>query len=116
MRIFWIILAVAFLAAGVIGLVLPVMPTVPFVVLSAYCAAKGSPKLYNWLINNKTFGPMILDWQQRGAIARKTKWITTISLFFAIVLAFLLKLHPLLILIEAGIFIVILIFVWTRPE
>ncbi len=116
MRLIWLLIGWVSLGVGAIGLILPVMPTVPFVLLAAFCFARGSKTVYNWLIHNKTFGPMIKDWQERGAISRKTKWITTISLIAAVFLAIAIGAPTLVIIIEALIFLAILIFVWSRPD
>lgn len=53
---------------GIIGLALPVMPTVPFLLLAAYCFEKGSPRLHGWLMNHPRFGPPIEDWQRHRVI------------------------------------------------
>ncbi len=116
MRLIWILVGAIALILAIIGLVLPVMPTVPFVIISAYCFAKGYPKVYQWMLRNKYFGPIIRDWQERGAISRRTKWITTISLIAALILAYAIHLAPVWIVIEGVIFAIILVFVWTRPE
>lgn len=116
MRLIWNIIGAVSFLLGAIGLVLPVMPTVPFVIIAAYCFARGNPKVYEWMLDNKYCGPIIRDWQERGAISRKTKWITTISLGAAVVLAYALKINPVWIAVEAIIFIFVLAFVWTRPE
>ncbi|MGL4325682.1 MAG: YbaN family protein [Beijerinckiaceae bacterium] len=58
---------------GAIGIVLPLLPTVPFVILAAFCFAKGSPRLEAWLLNHPAFGHHIRAWRERGAISRKGK-------------------------------------------
>lgn len=73
MRMIWTILGFAALAIGAIGVILPILPTTPFVILAAFFFAKGSPALQAWLEAHHVFGPMIEDWRQRGAIARKYK-------------------------------------------
>lgn len=75
-----------------LGAILPGLPTTPFVLVAAACFAKSSPKLDNWLRNNRVFGPLIKDWQQHRCISGKTKLIAVLmilgfgsySLFFAI--------------------------------
>jgi len=68
-------LAVGFAALllGGIGLFVPLLPTVPFVILAAFCFARSSPRLENWLLSHRTFGPHISAWRSRGAISRKGK-------------------------------------------
>lgn len=75
-----------------LGAILPGLPTTPFVLVAAACFAKSSPKLDNWLRNNRVFGPLIKDWQQHRCISGKTKLIAVLmilgfgsySLFFAL--------------------------------
>jgi len=61
------------LVAGIIGVFLPILPTTPFVLLSAWCFFRSSDKLYEWVINNETFGPTIMNYQQGKGITQKTR-------------------------------------------
>ena len=61
------------LLLGGAGIVLPLLPTVPFVILAAFFFAKGSPRLERWLVEHPQFGPHISAWRTRGAISRKGK-------------------------------------------
>ncbi len=72
-RILWIMAGLASLATGIIGIVLPVLPTTPFLLLAAFCFARGSERMSNWLINHPRFGPPIADWQKYGAISSSAK-------------------------------------------
>jgi uncharacterized membrane protein YbaN (DUF454 family) len=72
-------LAMFFLLLGFIGVFTPIIPTMPFVLLSAVCFARSSPRFYNWLMNHQWFGPSLRDWKTTGGIRRKNK-ILAISL------------------------------------
>ena len=61
------------LILGAIGLLLPLLPTVPFVILAAFFFARGSPSLERWLVEHPRFGTHIEAWRSRGAISRKGK-------------------------------------------
>ncbi|MGV3725662.1 YbaN family protein [Hydrogenophaga sp.] len=63
------------LVLGVIGVVLPGLPTTPFVLLAAACYAKASPRLHAWLLHHRLFGPMVSDWEQHRSLTRRTKTI-----------------------------------------
>lgn len=77
MRWAWWLLAYAALGLGLVGLVVPGLPTVPFVLLAAYAAARGSDALHRWLLADPRLGPMIRDWQAQGQVARRAKWLAT---------------------------------------
>ena len=87
MRWFWLGLAITSLALGVIGIVLPGLPTTPFVLLAAFAAARGSPRLHAWLRAHRVFGPMIIDWQREGAVswrAKRAAWLSMVLCAFVI--------------------------------
>ncbi len=78
------------IALGVIGIVLPLLPTTPFILLAAACFAKSSKKFHSWLINHPLFGPIINNFQNGQGIPRHVKikvilfiWLTlSISMYF----------------------------------
>lgn len=80
MRIFWIICGSLALALGVLGIALPVLPTTPFVLLAAFCYARGSDRMHAWLLRNRLFGPMIADWQAEGAISARARTLAVGSM------------------------------------
>ncbi len=73
----WLLLGWVAVGFGVLGIALPILPTVPFLLLAAFCFEKGSPKLHRWLLGHPTFGPPIRDWQEHRVIRPKTKLIAT---------------------------------------
>ena len=72
-RTSYLIVGLLSLLLGAIGLFAPLLPTVPFIILAAFCFARSSPRLEQWLIAHKQFGPHILAWRSRGAISRAGK-------------------------------------------
>jgi uncharacterized membrane protein YbaN (DUF454 family) len=68
------------LVLGLIGVVLPGLPTTPFVLLAAACYAKASPRLHGWLVNHRLLGPMVRDWEQHRSLTRRTKAIAITSM------------------------------------
>lgn len=74
-RLLWRLLALFALALGFIGLFLPVMPTVPFVLLAAWAAGRGWPQLEAWMLDHPRYGPPIRHWREQGAVPRKAKWL-----------------------------------------
>jgi uncharacterized membrane protein YbaN (DUF454 family) len=69
----WRVLGGVSLFLGAIGVVLPLLPTTPFVILAAFAFAKSAPRLHRKLLRNPTFGPMIIRWGEKGAIAPRHK-------------------------------------------
>jgi hypothetical protein len=69
-------------ALGAAGLVLPVLPTTPFMLLAAFCFARASPALHRRLVQSRVFGPTIVEWQRHRAIPWRTK-IAAIALMSA---------------------------------
>lgn len=114
MRYVWLICGLIAVGLGVIGLLLPIMPTVPFLLLASFCFARSSPRLEAWLMNHPRFGPPIRDWRARGAIAPRVKWvaIATMAGSFCIGIALL---PPLLLALQGAILLAVSIFIATRP-
>lgn len=82
-RAILIIIGTASLAVGVVGVFVPILPTTPFLLLSAACYARSSKRFYNWLISNRLFGDYIRNYLERKGIPLRVKaaslallWIT----------------------------------------
>lgn len=69
----YLFVGVISLVAGIIGIFLPILPTTPFILLSAWCFFRSSSKIYKWVIANKRFGPTIENYQQGKGITTATK-------------------------------------------
>lgn len=103
------------LGLAVLGAILPLMPSTVFVILAAFFFGKSSPRLEAWLMDNKTFGPPLRLWREKGAIPRKGKIAALAA--FAISAVSTLILAPLpwsLAAPAAG--IIGGVWIWTRPE
>lgn len=72
-RLFFAALGVLFVGVGLVGAVLPVLPTTPFMLLAAACFVRASPRFYNWLLNTRTFGPLIREWRRYHSIPWRAK-------------------------------------------
>lgn len=83
-----------FLAAGwicvalaVLGIVLPVLPTTPFLLLAAYCFSRSSDRLHAWLLSHRWFGPGIRNYRDGRGMSGRDKAVTLASLWLSILLA-----------------------------
>ena len=85
-RITFVVLGCVSLALAVIGVVLPILPTVPFLALAAFCSAKSSDRLNNWLINTKFYQNNLADFKAGKGMTVKTKVriLATVTLVMAI--------------------------------
>lgn len=104
------------LILGCIGIFLPLLPTTPFILLSAYCFSRSSERLHQWLVTHQKMGLHIRDWQQNGSISKAAKTKATVLIIgtFAITFAVVNVALPVKGLI-ALIGVSVLTFIWTRP-
>ena len=116
MRIFWLSLGLLCVALGLVGVVLPLLPTVPFMLLAAFCFARSSERLHHWLISHPNFGPAITDWHERGAVSPRAKRLATISIVAVFAVSLILQVRPMVLIIQAVVLSTVLLFLWTRPN
>lgn len=78
------LLGVGHLCVGlaVLGAFLPLLPTTPFLLLAAACYMRASARFYNWLLNTRTFGPMIVNWREHRSVSPQHK---ALAIFFILV-------------------------------
>jgi uncharacterized membrane protein YbaN (DUF454 family) len=72
------------LATGIVGIVVPILPTTPFLLLAAGCYLRSSPRFYNWLMGNRFFGAYIRNYIEGRGIPVKVKLLTIILLWATI--------------------------------
>ena len=116
MRWAWWLLAYLALGLAILGVVLPVLPTVPFVLVAAYAAARGSDRLHRWLVNHPRFGPMITDWSETGSVSRKAKWLATGSMLFCAAILIVFAPRWWIAAVACAIMACVGTWIWFRPE
>ncbi|MGB8622940.1 MAG: YbaN family protein [Paracoccaceae bacterium] len=116
MRLLWLFAGLVSIGLGMVGAVLPLLPTVPFLLLAAFFFARSSERLHNWLLTHPSFGAPIIDWQERGAISRRAKWIASLSMVAAFGISLALGVPPIILLVQAIVLSMVALFIWTRPE
>jgi len=106
-----------FLALGIIGAVLPILPTTPFLILALACFANSSPRFHQMLLNNRWFGAALQQWEESRSISRasKIKAMLMVVLTFSVSIGVLHGKLPLqLMLLTLG--CVLLVFMWRMKE
>ena len=115
-RTIWLAVGTLSLGCGIAGAVLPLLPTTPFLLLSVYAFARSSPRLHRWLINHSQFGPMILNWQQHGAIDRRTKRIALTVIVLTPLVTWFIGAPLWVVVIQIVVLLGISIFIVTRSD
>jgi len=112
----WRTLALANVALALLGAVLPVLPTVPFLLVAAWAGSKGWPQLETWLLEHPKHGPAIRRWRDHGAVPRRAKWVASaMMLASTAILAF--SAVPLWTKIAVPAFMAtVAAWLWMRPE
>lgn len=114
-RYLYFIAGWASLGLGTIGAFLPLLPTVPFMILAAFCFARSSPTLEAKLLDHKHFGAHIRRWRDGGAISRRGKKAALGAFAFSIVLALIFSPFPWF-LVPIAAALIGGTWIWTRPE
>jgi uncharacterized membrane protein YbaN (DUF454 family) len=114
----WLLMAFAVLCLGlaVIGIFLPVMPTVVFVLLAAWAAARSSPKMEAWMLQHRLFGPMLRDWNDGGYVSRRAKWMATIVMSGSAFITWVFVTKIWVVCVAVGTMACVLVYLWRRPE
>lgn len=116
MRYVWFAVGAVFLGLGILGVALPVLPTVPFLLVAAWAFARSSPRLRQKILSHPTYGPPVRAWQEKGVVSRLAKIWAVGAMAAGVGFALWLQI-PLwvvavqtLICLSAGLYLV------TRPE
>ncbi|MEE9147558.1 MAG: YbaN family protein [Candidatus Tectomicrobia bacterium] len=105
------------LGLGFLGVFLPLLPTTPFILLAAFCFSRGSAALHQWLLAQKSFGPLIRDWNQHGIIRPRVKWTSCLLIVLMMSYPVIFGHIPLLAKIAAvAVGISVIGFIWSRPS
>ena len=116
MRLVWIGIGVVSVVLGVLGIVLPLLPTTPFMILAAWCFAKSSPRLHGWLLPHPRFGQMIVDWRDHRAIRPGAKRAAVLAMALAFLVSVALGLRPEVLILQAAVLLVMGTWIVTRPS
>jgi uncharacterized membrane protein YbaN (DUF454 family) len=98
-RLLLVLSGFLFLGLGAAGILLPVLPTTPFVLLAAACFSAGSPRIYALLLRNRLFGPYLESYRSGQGISRGRKLSAIIFLWAGLLLSMLIVRAALLLVI-----------------
>ena len=116
MRYIWNFGGLVCVALALLGIPLPLLPTVPFLLLAAFCFARGSAWLHDWLVTHPRLGPPIRDWNENGAIHGTAKLLATVSVGAVFLISIVMQLSATVLIIQAVTLSCVLLFIWTRPS
>lgn len=116
MKYVWIGLGWLFIILGVVGIVLPLLPTTPFLLVAAICFSRGSQRLHGWLINHRTLGPPITNWQTNRTISRQIKIAAIISMGGLFGISIFLSVDPRVLLIQGIVLTTVGVFLCRQKE
>ena len=115
-RFVWLLVGLAAVAVGAVGVVLPLLPTTPFLLVAAFAFARSSERLNSWLREHRTFGPLIDNWHHDGSIDRKAKRAAIIVIFATPVITWLLDAPLWILACQIVVLSALAIFILTRPS
>ncbi|MEM8935549.1 MAG: YbaN family protein [Pseudomonadota bacterium] len=115
-RAFWFCLGILSLSLAFAGVALPLLPTTPFLLVAAFAFARSSSRMHAWLINHKVFGPLIENWRDHGAISKRAKMMSVISLAAVFMISLVLNASTLVLAIQAVVLSASGAFILSRPS
>ncbi len=103
-RLLFVGLGTLFVLLGLLGVFLPLLPTTPFLLLAAACYARGSRRIFDWLLNHRRFGPLIREWREHRSMPYRAKRtaLLLIALSFAVSITFFVPGWPAKLAMGAG--------------
>lgn len=116
MRFIALVLAYFFLVLAIVGIFVPGLPTVPFLLLTAWFSAKGSERLHRWLYTHPQLGKLLIDWEKHGMVSRTSKLMAILMLAVSWLLMFQRVSNIWILIGVSALFIGVSVFLLTRPE
>lgn len=112
----WRALAITCVALALLGTVLPVLPTVPFLLVAAWAGSRGWPRLEAWLIGHPAHGPAIQRWRDHGAVPRRAKWLASMMMVVSAAILAMSAAPLWLNFAVPGLMATVAAWLWMRPE
>lgn len=115
-RAIWAAFGLLSTGAGIAGIVLPLVPTTPFILLAAFCFARSSPRLEHWILNHRTFSPMIVHWHRHRSIDRRAKRLALLLMGAAFLISVALQVPLWLLAMQGAVLVAVAAFLLSRPD
>lgn len=116
MQWLWKALGVTCVGLGLVGVVLPLLPTTPFLLLAAYAFGKSSPRLHAWITNHPKFGPPLQEWRDHGAISTRAKVLAVGTMAAMFIAGAVFGIATRVLIIQAVVLSCCSLFILTRPS
>ncbi len=115
-KFLWLLVGLTAVALGAVGLVMPLLPTTPFLLVAAFAFARSSERLDRWLREHRTFGPLIDNWHRDGSIDRKAKWTAIVVILMTPAITWLLGAPSWIVASQIVVLSAAALFILTRPS
>ena len=112
----WRSFALLCVAVGMVGVVVPGLPTVPFLLLAAWAGGRGWPQLEHWLLHHPRYGHGIRQWREHGAISRRAKCAASTMMLISIGLIAVSQAPNVMKITVPTFLCVMMLWLWRRPE
>jgi uncharacterized membrane protein YbaN (DUF454 family) len=114
-RIAWLALGFACVALGGVATVLPLVPTMPFLLVAAFAFARSSDRVHQWLVEHPRLGPPLRDWQQERAVPLGAKRLATASIALALAVSVSVGLPVWVLAVQTLVLGGVVAYIWSRP-
>lgn len=115
-RLLWRALALICVALAVVGIVLPGLPTVPFLIVAAWAGSRGWPALERRVLAHPRYGPIVRQWRERGSVPRRAKWAASVMMVVSASVMWFIGAPRWVFGGVCSIMLVVAIWLWRRPE
>lgn len=115
-RVIWFSVGCLSLLCGLVGALLPLLPTTPFLLLAAYAFSRSSPRLQTWILTHPHFGPPVNDWRAEGAISRRAKVMAVVVMAASLAISVAIGIGGAILSIQAVVLTCSAAFALSRPS
>lgn len=115
-RLLWRLLALIFVGTGIVGIIVPGLPTVVFLLLAAWASSHGWPELEQRLLAHPEYGPVIRQWREEGKVPRRAKWLASAMMLFSATAMQFLPTPPMMRVLLPVFLLGVAVWLWRRPE